>query len=394
MRRDTSWRMLLAAFFLLMLTGGTAQAAIDPAKVQKLLASDGAGFNRFGISVAVSGDTAVIGINRSINDDKVGSAYVFVRAADGSWSQQAKLTAADGVFRDQFGSSVAVSGDTAVIGAANSGSVYVFVRASDGSWSQQAKLTAASTSVAVDGDTAVIGAAAAYVFVRAADGTWSQQAKLTAADGDRFGSSSVAMSGDTAVIGASGDDDKGENSGSAYVFIRAADGSWSQQAKLIAADGGDNDYFGNSVAVSGDTAVIGAYGDDDKGSSSGSAYVFVRAADGTWQQHNKLTAADGAADDNFGWSVALSGDTAVIGARFDDDKGDWSGSAYVFVRWAANCTWSQQAKLTAADGAASDHFGWSVALSGETAVIGAIGDNAKGHLSGSAYVYGSTAVKP
>ena len=120
--------------------------------------------------------------------------------------------------------------------------------------------------------------------------------------------------------------------------------------KLLAGDGAADDMFGWSVAVSGDTAIIGAYGDDDKGDFSGSAYVFVRAADGTWSQQAKLTAADGEVGDYFGSSVAVSGDTAVIGVFGDDDKGSFVGSAYVFVR-AANGTWSQQAKLTADDGA-------------------------------------------
>ncbi|MGR0481493.1 MAG: FG-GAP repeat protein [Candidatus Electronema sp. V4] len=167
---------------------------------------------------------------------------------------------------------------------------------------------------------------------------------------------------------------KGSNSGSAYVFVRAADGTWSQQAKLNADDGPADDQFGWSVAVSGDTAVIGAglAGDD-----SGSAYVFVRAADGTWNQQAKLTAADRAAFDMFGVGMSVSGGTVVIGAYGDDDKGSSSGSAYVFVR-AAGGTWSQQAKLTAADGAADDRFGSSVAVSGDTAVIGAWYDGRQG----------------
>ena len=402
---------------LLLLTvlvaASAAHAAIDPAQVQKLLAGDGAAGDNFGYRVSVSGDTAVIGAY--LDDDKggsSGSAYVFVRAADGTWSQQAKLTANDGAYGDFFGLSVSVSGDTAVIGAYNDfelgkgyfGSAYVFVRAADGTWSQQAKLTAADGtnddrfgfSVAVSGDTALIGAdgddhdsGSAYVFVRAADGTWTQQTKLTAADrsvGDEFGFS-VSVSGDTSLIGAFGDNDKGHESGSAYVFVRAADGTWSQQAKLAADDGAADDRFGWRVAVSGDTAVIGAYCDDDKGADSGSAYVFVRAADGTWSQQTKLTAADGAAGDRFGWSVAVDGDTAVIGADEDDDKGADSGSAYVFVR-AADGTWSQQAKLAADDGADGDRFGFSVAVSGDTAVIGAWADDDKGSSSGSAYVFG------
>jgi hypothetical protein len=169
--------------------------------------------------------------------------------------------------------------------------------------------------------------------------------KLLAEDGaagDRFGN--VSVSGDTAVIGAGSDDDNGDESGSAYVFVRAADGTWSQQAKLTAADGAAIDCFGWSVAVSGGTAVIGAAGDDDNGDQSGSAYVFVRAVDGTWSQQAKLTAPDGAAEDLFGISVAVDGGTAVIGAYQDDDRGENSGSAYVFVR-AADGTWSKQADV-------------------------------------------------
>ena len=289
---------------LLLLTvlvaASAAHAAIDPAQVQKLLADDGAAGDEFGYRVSVSGDTAVIGA--FLDDDKggsSGSAYVFVRAADGTWSQQAKLTANDGASGDWFGISVSISGDTAVIGAYND---FELGKGYFGS---------------------------AYVFVRAADGTWSQQAKLTAADGtndDRFGFS-VAVSGDTALIGADGDD---HDSGSAYVFVRAADGTWTQQAKLTAADRSVGDEFGFSVSVSGDTSLIGAFGDNDKGHESGSSYVFIRAADGTWSQQAKLAADDGAAGDRFGFSMAVSGDTAVIGACFDNDKGTYSGSAYVF----------------------------------------------------------------
>jgi hypothetical protein len=415
MRGKAFGRMLLAAFFLLLVAVSAAHAAIDLTKVQKLLADDGAASDDFGSSVAVDGDTAIIG---ALDDDdkgeSSGSAYVFVRAADGKWSQQAKLTADDGAAGDWFGWSVSVSGDTAVIGTPvlfsdNGGSAYVFVRAANGTWSQQAKLTAADgmagdafgLSVAVNGTTVVIGASeddekgddsgSAYIFVRADDGTWTQQAKLTGADTtayDGFGGS-VAVDGDTAVIGADGDDNY---SGAAYVFVRAADGiTWNQQAKLTAADERTPwDTFGGSVAVDGEIAVIGAMLDSDKGNDSGAAYVFVRAADGSWNQQTKLTADDGAAEDFFGGSVAVSGDTVVVSAHYDDDKGDASGSAYMFVRAADGITWNQQAKLTADDGAAEDGFGIGVAVSGDTAVIGSWGDDDNGADSGSAYIFGGS----
>ena len=161
---------------------------------------------------------------------------------------------------------------------------------------------------------------------------YTQQAKLTAPDpanNDQLGVS-VAVSGNTAVVGVPLDDDGGINSGSAYVFVRNG-GSWSQQAKLIANDAATEDRFGLAVAISGDTAVVGAWGDDDSGSNSGSAYVFVRSGV-TWSQQAKLTASDPAPEDWFGTSVAISGDTAVVGALLDDDGASSSGSAYIFVR--------------------------------------------------------------
>ncbi len=167
--------------------------------------------------------------------------------------------------------------------------------------------------------------------------------KLTASDaaaGDVFGFS-VALSGDTALVGAVGDDDAGSFSGSAYVFVRSGT-SWIQQAKLTASDAASNDIFGGSVALIGDTALVGAAGDDDAGSVSGSAYVFVRSGT-TWTEQAKLTASDAAAGDRFGIAVALNGSTALVVAPNDDDAAFSSGSAYVFVR--SGTTWSQQAKL-------------------------------------------------
>ena len=375
--------------------------ALTPIEVAKLTASDGASYDAFGVSVAVDGDTALIGSwGDDDNGENSGSAYVFTRNA-GVWTEQAKLTASDGTDFDYFGHSVAVDGDTALIGASEdddnglySGSAYVFTR-NAGVWTEQAKLTASDGasgaifgwSVAVDGDTALIGAygtGSAYVFTRNA-GVWTEQAKLTASDrasGDTFGIN-VAVDGDTALIGAPRDDDNGLYSGSAYVFTRNA-GVWTEQAKLTASDGASGDAFGVSVAVDGDTVLIGSWGDDDNGEFSGSAYVFTRNA-GVWTEQAKLTASDGASVDDFGVSVAVDGNTALIGANEDDDNGENSGSAYVFTRNAG--VWTEQAKLTASDGASDDEFGVSVAVDGDTALIGSWHDDDNGESSGSAYVF-------
>ena len=195
---------------------------------------------------------------------------------------------------------------------------------------------------------------------------WQQQAKLTAddgADGDLFGIS-VALSGDTILVGADLHDEIAPNAGAVYVYTRSGN-SWSQQAKLTAADGSETDIFGVRVALSDDTALISARRDDDEvmGVDAGSAYVFVRSGT-SWVQQEKLTAPDGTADDRFGRSVAVMGDTALVGAMFRDDKGKNSGSAYLFER--NGKTWVYKAKLTAADGADDDVFGWSVAISNGT----------------------------
>ncbi len=395
----------------LLLVVLSACVAIPSAEV-KLLADDGAQGDFFGYSVATFGDIALIGAfkNDNVKGVDAGSAYVFTRSGN-IWRQQVKLTALDGAANDTFGGNVALFGDTAVIGAMrdddkgdNSGSAYVFTR-SGGDWNQQAKLTAADgshgdafgQSIALSGDTLVIGAPhdgdqgddSGSVYVFTWSGTvWKQQAKLTAADGaqgDVFGIS-VALSGDTIVVGADLNDEKALNAGAVYVYTRSGS-SWSQQAKLTAADGAETDIFGVRVALSADTALISARRDDDDvmGIDAGSAYVFIRTGT-TWRQQAKLTAHDGAEDDRFGRSVALDGDTALIGAMFQDNKGDNSGSAYVFTR--SGNIWSHQAKLTAADGAADDVFGWSVAIFGDTALVGATRNDDKGNESGSAYVFG------
>jgi hypothetical protein len=383
--------------------------ALTAEEEAKLLASDGEPEDDFGDSVATSGDTAIIG---APGDDDLaagsGAAYVFIRTA-GGWTEQAELLASDGGFGDTFGDGVALDGDTALIGAPldddngqDTGAAYVFTR-TGGVWSEQAKLLASDgvadewfgREVALDGDTALIGAhfdddngtwsGSAYVFTRTA-GVWTEQAKLLPADGgafDFFGAD-VALDGNTALIGANSDDDSGSAAGAAYVFTRTA-GVWTEQAKLLASDGAAGDSFGRELALDGDTGVIGAWEDDnDNGESSGSAYVFTRT-EGIWTEQAKLLAADGAAYDWFGSGIALDGNTALIGAGFDDDNGQNSGSAYVFTRTGG--VWTERAKLLASDGAAVDWFGVSVALDGDTSVIGANRDDDDGLDSGSAYVF-------
>jgi len=387
----------------------TAASSFYPVdEVAKLMASDAQAGDYFGGSVAVSGDTAVIGADREgTGGPNAGAAYVFTRSG-GAWVEQAKLMASDAQAFDYFGYSVAVSGDTAVIGAytedtggSSAGAAYVFTR-SGGAWVQQAKLIASDAqaydsfgwSVAVSGDTAVIGAyregtggsyaGAAYVFTRSG-GAWVEQAKLMASDAQAFDSfgRSVAVSGDTAVIGAFREDTGGSYAGAAYVFTRTG-GAWVEQAKLMASDAQSSDHFGWSVAVSGDTAVIGAFREGTGGPKAGAVYVFTRSG-GTWTQQAKLMASDAVDGDYFGISVAVSGDTAVIGADREDTGGSGAGAAYVFTR--SGGAWVEQAKLMASDAQESDLFGFSVSVSGDTAVIGAYAEDTGGSSAGAAYVF-------
>jgi hypothetical protein len=417
----------------------------------KLTPTDFNVYDNFAGSVSISGYTMVIG---ALGDDddgsSSGSAYVFTRGSAFIWTQIAKLTASDGASMDYFGHSVSIDGDTIVIGAkydddkgSQSGSAYVFTRNTAGDltsgWTQRAKLLAGDGatgdnfgySVSIDSDTIVIAAWAddddgsnsgsAYVFTRNTAGDlasgWTQRAKLTASDGDRseyFGES-VSVDGDTIVIGTRWKEGPfvapatyGNNQqGSAYVFTRNTAGSltsgWTQRAKLLASDGDVGDNFGISVSIDSDTIVIGAWGQTGaSGYGHGSAYIFTRNTAGSltsgWTQRAQLTAGDGASGDLFGGNLSIDGDTVVIGAQGDDDKGSQSGSAYVFTRNTAGdlaSGWTQRAKLTASDGAVNDYFGNNpyllgsgVSIDGDTIVIG-VGNDDDNALtnSGSAYVF-------
>ena len=407
---------IVAAIASLGITGtGLGQTVADFFPEQKIIASDGEAHDRFGTSVAISGTSALVGAYwDDDNGDKSGSAYIFEQQEDGSWLETAKLLASDGASSDYFGFAVAISGTTALVGAVfdndngeSSGSAYIFEQQEDGTWLETAKLTASDgaildyfgISVAISGTSALVGArldddngsdsGSAYIFEQQQDGSWLETAKLTASDGagtDYFGSS-VAISGTTALVGAFFDDDNGSSSGSAYIFEQQPDGSWLETAKLTASDGASLDNFGGSVAISGTTALVGAYNDDDdNGNDSGSAYIFKQQQDGTWLETTKLTASDGASFDYFGRSVAISGTTALVGAYYDNDNGENSGSAYIFEQQ-EDGSWLEAAKLTASDGAGSDYFGRSVVISGTTALVGAYYDDDNGIDSGSSFFY-------
>lgn len=276
-----------------------------------------------------------------------------------------------------FGRSVALSADTALVGALDS--VFVFVRSGEG-WTEQARLepeagggetTAFGQSVALSADTALVGAdGSAFVFVR--NGTsWMQQAQLLPADGSdpnvrpSFGFC-VALSGDTALVGnPTASIGSKEWAGSAYVFVRSG-GTWTQQAQLMAGDQVAYHFFGFSATLSGDRALVGAnWGSDETGGPRRGAYVFQRFGGQRWYQEAKLTPTGGSPDDGFGSELALSGDTALVSAP---NEGGDVGSVYVFQRdWTG---WTQQARLASSNPGTSRYFGRPLALSGDLAMVG------------------------
>jgi hypothetical protein len=392
-----------------------SRAALVTHLRSKLTTNDPDEHDCFGRSLAMDGQRLIAGAKGDDeNGSNAGAAYVFRRDASGDWVQEAKLKASDGRVNDFFGFSVDIDDEKgiAVVGAWQSsakaqgaGSAYVFRRQGE-AWTQEARLNAADATafaqfgyaISLSGDTVVIGARAdddraadagsAYVFVNGARG-WVQQAKLTApaaAPQDQFGWS-VALDGNTLVVGALGDDEGARDAGAAYVFTRTV-GTWTRQAKLVARGARPYDNFGYSVALSGDRAVVGAYGDDTGGADSGAAYVFERTG-ARWGEVQKLTASDSIPNEWFGWSVALAGDTVVVGAWYDTHASQPEGplgSAYLFQKDGGR--WTERTKLMAQNGRALDLFGWTVAVSGRTVAVGARLDDTAAAEGGAVYIHG------
>ncbi len=393
-------RPVKAALIALVCTASLTDRSVGQIAVEttKLLASDGAAEDLFGVSVAISGNTAIVGAYLDDdNGDWSGSGYVFDTITG---DQLFKLLPDDGTANDWFGFSVAISGNTAIVGAYedddngfNTGSAYLFDTVTG---QQIAKLLPDDgafgdffgSSVAISDTIAIVGAlhdddngansGSAYLFDTT---TGLQIAKILPNDGavnDLFGVS-VAISGATFIVGAYGDDDNGNFSGSAYLFDTT---TGDQLFKLLPSDGAEEDFFGFSVAISGTIAIVGAWADDDNGFNTGSAYLFDTT---TGQQIAKLLPKkDGQGSNYFGRSVAISGAIAIVGESRNEDNGLESGSAYLF-----DTSTGQQIgnPLLPSDNAAGDYFGFSVAISDSTAVIGAPGDDDNGDISGSAYVF-------
>jgi len=328
--------------------------------------------------------------------------------ATGQQHQVAKLVADDASFGILFGVP-AISGDTAIVQARDgvdgnggrTGAVYVF-RRSEGDWTQVAKVTRSGddarrdlfgTSPSLSGSTGVVGAyrhdavaddpdydSGAGYIIGEVDGQWRIVEMLTPDDAQRkdmFGWS-ASISGDTLIIGSRLNDAAGTNSGAAYIFQRDQSAGWVQIAKLTGNDTDTADQFGWHVAIDGETAIVGAVVRD-------AAYIF-REIDGTWQQIARLTGDDTSPGDNFGWSVSIDGETAIVGAELHESAGTNSGAAYVFREIGGE--WVQIAKLIPDDASPGDVFGNAVDIRGNTAVVAAVADLAPtGQRFGCAYTF-------
>jgi len=385
----------------------------------EIVAADGQAFDLFGFRVLVSGDIAFV--SAPAPGPRPGKVYVFSNSS-GTWTETQQLTATPSVtpppnWSDFFGWSLSLSGDSLLVGAPEVfnqmfgpvGGAYVFVRSGD-TWSQQQELLPADGfnfdwvggAVALAGDTAFVGApnhdatrGEVHVYTRSGT-TWTEGTPLLASDGaqgdaHQFGGA-VKFDGTTLLIGAPGPDFSSSDysPGEAYVFTNQG-GTWTEAQILQPDDGADGDQFGFSLAIQGTTLLIGTPAADiGANTHQGAAYVFDGSG-GTFVQTHKIFADDGVAYDQFGQSVAMSGDTALIGMWSHNDDPNTPpatpkpGSVYLFS--AARDSWTQSDKLTASDATDGDSFGWDVGVDGTTLIVGAQGTVGGNQFQGAAYVY-------
>lgn len=394
--------LVIFAVLILFITASLA----DITEIEKLVPDGGAYADYFGSSVSISGEYAIVGApSADTGALNAGAAYIFEHSAS-TWNEvDPRLVPSKIAMNEVFGSSVSIAGDSAIVGKPFGGAAYVF-RRTGGTWTEEQELMASDhvvsdyfgTSVWIAADYAIVGApynddnnesnsGSAYIFERNGS-TWTQVAKLTASDGeagDRFGAS-VSISGNYAIVGAPYDDNFSRTDAGSVYFYRRVEGTWEDEQKLVYPSGEeDGDLYGWSVAIYGNTAIIGAYERDD---GAGSAMIAKYWSD-SWYPSCYLYASDRAAADNFGFSVSISANYVIVGAFNGDGLVDDSGAAYVFRKTSGDdilplSKWEQMAKLIASDGAGYDRFGVSVSISGPDALVGAKWDN---NSAGSAYIF-------
>lgn len=404
---------LVIIIFLFGITGNAAEV--------KLIPSDPEIGDSLGFSVDIDGNYAIVGSpskdSSGLGND-VGKAYIYMRSGN-AWSIQDSLTASDASAGSNFGYSVAIDGDYAIVGApfwdstgtsnfTEAGKVFFFMR-SGSTWSEQAAFTSSDPeedqffgwSVDIDGEYAVVGAykddeiarnaGAAYTFIRS-DDIWSEQEKLVASDletNDRFGQA-VSISGDWVVVGSYYDDDSGRNAGAAIFFQRSGT-TWTEQDKVTPTMNDSLHFFGFSVSIDGDYVIVGAPATNADPQAPGSAYIYNRSGT-TWNLQEEVTASDGANGDWFGLAVSISGDYAIVGAAKDHvglPVVQDCGSVYSFLR--SGSQWNEKNRINASDNAVNDLYGHSVAIDGNYSIVGAPQNDSTGIGAdvGSAYIYHS-----
>lgn len=310
---------------------------------KKIVSSDATNSDEFGFTVAVDGDVAIIGAHRDRPSGSYsGSAYILTRSS-GNWSEQQKLLASDTDSYKRFGNAVDISGSHLVIGA-------------------------------MGDDHSGPATGAAYIFQNE-NGSWQEKAKLFESNADRDDefATSVAIDGSTVLIGVPGDEDE---TGSAYIYTGSG-ASWSEQQILTDGNGVQDDKYGYSVALEGDLAVVGSPGDK-------SVFVYERSGS-SWTELDRISPAGVAGSDEFGESVSISGDYIVVGAAKDSETASEAGAVYVFKR--NGTSWEQTAKIRAADGASEDEFGVAVSIENNLLVIGARYQDAAAGDGGATYIY-------
>ncbi|MFC1730063.1 T9SS type A sorting domain-containing protein [candidate division KSB1 bacterium] len=424
-------------------------------EITKVVASDRAAYDQFGWCVSNTGNYAIVGANWEDEDanggntiGNAGAAYIFERDAYGNWNQTQKIVASVREICDEFGCSVSISGNYAIIGAklededategnpkSNSGSSYIFERDSSGDWNQVQKIIAFDRdtgdyfgfSVCINGNFAIVGsyyesedtyggntlngAGSAYIFEKGVSGYWNQVQKIVACDrdaGDYFGGT-VSISANYAIVGAGGEDEDAlggntfTSSGSAYIFERDTSGNWTQIQKIVASDRATGDNFGASLSIYGNYIIVGAQDDDEDASgsntlyNSGSAYIFERDSNGYWNEVQKIVASDRNTEAFFG-RVSISDKYAVVGApggNKDANGGNYlsnAGSAYIFKRGVSG-NWNQVQKIVASDRDSWDIYAATVSISGNSIIVAtyAESEDATGGntmiSAGSAYFY-------
>src|SRR6056300_1096508 len=315
---------------------------------QKLLGETASDY--FGYSVSISGDYAIVGAPyEDTGGSNAGAAYIYTpNPSTGVWgSEQKILGEAAG---DEFGKSVSISGDYAIVGAPYE-------------------------------DTGASSAGAAYIYTRSGT-TWGNEQKILGETASDLFGWSVSISGDYAIVGAQYEDTGGTDAGAAYIYTRSGT-TWGNEQKLLGETA--SDYFGYSVSISGDYAIVGSPGEDTGASSAGAAYIYTRSGT-TWGNEQKILGET--AGDNFGYSVSISGDYAIVGAPYEDTGASSAGATYIYTR--SVTTWGNEQKLLGE--VASDFFGWSVAIDGGNAIVGAQYEDTGASNACAAYIYELTPV--